>query len=336
MAIISIDPRAPDPATIERAAAVLRAGGLVAFPTETVYGLGAHALDSAAVLRIYAAKGRPSFNPLIVHVANEAAARALAIEWPDAAAQIAQAFWPGPVTIVLRKREIVPDAVTAGLDSVALRVPAHPIALALIRAAAIPIAAPSANRSTELSPTSARHVAASLGDRVDLVLDGGPTVVGIESTVLDLRGERPAILRPGVIGARELSPIIGPLARAEDVHGDAPRAAPGQLDRHYAPRARVELFAPADAEQAAGAARALAASGVTVGAMTLTVDLAGVDKAIPMPPDPIEYAHRLYATLHELDDVGCDVVFVERVPEEERWLAITDRLVRAATPAAGQ
>ena len=334
MAILSLDPSPPEPTAIERAAAVLRAGGLVAFPTETVYGLGAHALDSAAVLRIYAAKGRPSFNPLIVHVASEAAARALAIEWPDAAAKIARAFWPGPVTIVVRKREIVPDVVTAGLDSVALRVPAHPVALALIRAAAIPIAAPSANRSTELSPTSARHVARSLGNRVDLVLDGGDTVVGIESTVIDLRGHRPAILRPGVIGPRELSPLIGELASVDAVGGgDAPRASPGQLDRHYAPRARVELYTPADAERTARIGGDLAATGKTVGAMSLTTELTGMPRVIHMPPDPVEYARRLYATLHELDDAGCDVVFVERVPDAEAWAAIADRLLRAATPA---
>lgn len=334
MAIIPLDPRAPDPTTIERAAAVLRAGGLVAFPTETVYGLGAHALDSAAVLRIYAAKGRPSFNPLIVHVADEAAARALANEWPEAATKIARAFWPGPVTIVVRKREIVPDVVTAGLDSVALRVPGHPVALALIRAAAIPIAAPSANRSTELSPTSARHVARSLGDRVNFVLDGGDTVVGIESTVIDLRGDRPAILRPGVIGPRELTPVIGALARVDDIGGgDAPRASPGQLDRHYAPRARVELYASPEAERAARIARDLAASGTTVGAMSLTAELTGVPRSIRMPRDPIEYARRLYATLHELDDAGCDVVFVERVPDADAWAGIADRLLRAATPA---
>lgn len=333
MRVISINPEAPDETIIERAATILREGGLVAFPTETVYGLGAHALDPAAVQRIYAAKGRPSYNPLIVHVANEAAARELAASWPAAASKVARAFWPGPVTIVLRKRAIVPDGVTAGLDSVALRVPAHPIALSLIRAAAIPIAAPSANRSMALSPTSARHVAASLGDRVDLVLDGGDTSVGIESTVLDLRGDQPAILRPGVIGVRELEPVLGKLARTDDVQGNAPRASPGQLDRHYAPRARVELFAARDAAEAAIAAGELAARGGRVGAMVFDARLAGVERTIRMPHDALEYARRLYATLHELDDAGCEIVFVERVPDGEPWLAIADRLARAATPA---
>jgi L-threonylcarbamoyladenylate synthase len=333
MPIITVDPNAPDPATIDRAAAILRAGGLVAFPTETVYGLGAHALDRTAVKRIYDAKGRPSFNPLIVHVANEDAARALAAEWPDSASHVARALWPGPVTMVVRKRPIVPDSVTAGLDSVALRVPAHPVALALIRAAGIPIAAPSANRSTELSPTSARHVAASLGDRVDLILDGGDTIVGIESTVLDLRGRQAMILRPGVIGARELEPIIGELARAADVRSEMPRASPGLLDRHYAPRARLELFPPGEASRAAREADALGASGHKVGALLRSTTLPGVDPQIRMPDDPSGYARRLYAALHALDDLGCDVVLAERVPDDEPWLAIADRLERAARPA---
>lgn len=332
MPIAPIDPKNPDPVTIDRAAALLRGGGLVAFPTETVYGLGAHALDPAAVRRIYEAKGRPSYNPLIVHVANEEAARALATEWPESASRVARAFWPGPVTIVVRKRAIVPDAVTAGLDSVALRVPAHPVALALIRAAGIPVAAPSANRSTELSPTTARHVAVSLGDRVDLVLDGGETTVGIESTVLDLRGARPAILRPGVIGARELEPILGKLATPGEARGDTPRASPGLLDRHYAPRAKVELFATRDAPRADAEARAVAARGEKVGALLLDAELPSVTLGVRMPRAAVAYARRLYATLHELDDAGCTVVFVERVPNEEPWPAIADRLERAASP----
>ncbi|HEX4470144.1 MAG TPA: L-threonylcarbamoyladenylate synthase, partial [Gemmatimonadaceae bacterium] len=207
MRVIRVDPTSPEVSAIAQAAEILRGGGLVAFPTETVYGLGANALDAGAVERIYSAKGRPSFNPLIVHVPDADGARALASEWPEPASRVAEKFWPGPLTIVLPKRSVVPDNVTAGLDSVALRVPANPVALALLRAARIPLAAPSANRSTELSPTTARHVERSLGDRVDLILDGGQTSVGIESTVLDLRSTRAAILRPGVIGARELEAL---------------------------------------------------------------------------------------------------------------------------------
>jgi L-threonylcarbamoyladenylate synthase len=251
MLVVTIDPCSPDQSVIARAADILRRGGLVAFPTETVYGLGANALDIEAVERIYAAKGRPAYNPLIVHVSDEGAARALVHEWPERASRVARALWPGPVTIVLPKKELVPDVVTAGLDSVALRVPAHPVALALLRTAGVPLAAPSANRSTELSPTRAQHVERSLGSRVDLILDAGPTQLGIESTVLDLRGEHPAILRPGLVGAAELEPLVGALHLPNAGRDEAPRPSPGMLDRHYAPRARLRLF------DAAAAARAL-------------------------------------------------------------------------------
>ncbi|MDF1501573.1 L-threonylcarbamoyladenylate synthase, partial [Roseisolibacter sp. H3M3-2] len=241
MPIRSVDPAAPDPAVLAEAAAVLRAGGLVAFPTETVYGLGAHALDADAVRRIFAAKGRPSYNPLIAHAADADGARALAAAWPDAAERLAAAFWPGPLTLVLPKRPHVPDALTAGLPAVAVRVPAHPVALALLRAAALPVAAPSANRFTELSPTTAAHVAKALGDRVDLIVDGGPAGVGIESTVVDLTGARPALLRPGPLGAEAIGAVLGetPTPGAVPDRVDAPRAAPGMVERHYAPRAEV-------------------------------------------------------------------------------------------------
>jgi L-threonylcarbamoyladenylate synthase len=193
---------APTPAAIAEAARILRAGGLVAFPTETVYGLGANALDAEAVQRIFAVKGRPASNPLIVHVASEAAARALARSWPEDAARLAAAHWPGPLTLVVEKTEAIPDRVTAGGPTVALRVPAHPIALELLRATGRPLAAPSANRSEEISPTTARHVADSLGPFVEdlIVLDGGACEVGIESTVVDVTGAEPVVLRPGVLG----------------------------------------------------------------------------------------------------------------------------------------
>jgi L-threonylcarbamoyladenylate synthase len=333
MRVLHVNPTAPEQPAIDEAAAILRRGGLVAFPTETVYGLGANALDAAAVAGIFAAKGRPSYNPLIVHVAEEVAARALASEWPDIASRLARAFWPGPLTLVLRKRAIVPDTVTAGLDSVALRVPAHPVALALLRAAQIPLAAPSANRSTELSPTTAQHVARSLGDRVELVLDGGPTSVGIESTVVDLRGTRPTILRPGLIGARELQPVIGDLGSSEEARGEAPRRSPGMLDRHYAPRARLVLFAKADADGAAAEIRRVSAAGEQVRAMVISAELPGVTNVLRMPHDAGHYAQRLYAALHELDDRGAGVVFVERVPTGEEWDGVRDRLERATRPA---
>jgi L-threonylcarbamoyladenylate synthase len=330
MQILTVDSRPPDAATIERAAEVLRRGGLVAFPTETVYGLGANALDAAAIGRIYAAKGRPAYNPLIVHVADEASARELVIEWPERASRVARAFWPGPVTIVLRKRSIVPDAATAGLDAVALRVPAHPVALALLRAAAVPLAAPSANRSMQVSPTTAQHVAASLGEAVDLILDAGPTTVGIESTVLDLREPRAAILRPGMIGPAELEPLVGPLAQSNDARGEVARPSPGMLDRHYAPRARVLLFAASDWQSVREEAVDAMAKGTRVAFLTMTVDAPRGAVIERMPIDAAGYAQRLYAALHAADDAGSELLYVEHVPEESRWLGVRDRLERAS------
>lgn len=330
MPIITVDAADPAASAIDRAAEVLRRGGLVAFPTETVYGLGANALDPVAIARIYAAKGRPAYNPLIVHVADEPSARRLVMDWPERASQVAHAFWPGPVTIVLRKRDIVPDAATAGLDAVALRVPAHPVALALLRAAAIPLAAPSANRSMHVSPTTAQHVARSLGDAVDMILDGGPTAVGIESTVLDLREQRAVILRPGMIGARELEPLVGPLSTAGDPSGDVARPSPGMLDRHYAPRARLVLFAPSEWSRVRDEATDAIAKGARVGFLTMTVappDAATIER---MPPDASGYAQRLYAALHALDDAGSEVIYVERVPEDAAWIGVRDRLERAS------
>ena len=333
MRIISIDSEAPDVSAIEEAAEILRRGELVAFPTETVYGLGANALDASAVARIFAAKGRPSYNPLIVHVPNEGAARELVSEWPERASRLARAFWPGPLTMVLRKRAIVPDIVTAGLDSVALRVPAHPVALALLRATDLPLAAPSANRSMALSPTSARHVARSLGDRVELILDAGPTAVGIESTVVDLRGSQPSILRPGLLGAREIEPVIGALAAPNEHAGDAARPAPGMLDRHYAPRAELRLFATEDASSMAREAAALAARGARVAMLAIEAGVTdGSTEVVRMPPDPARYAQRLYAALHDLDEAAYDVVFVERVPDGDAWAGVRDRLERASWP----
>ena len=219
MELLRVDPRSPDPAIVARAAGVLRDGGLVAFPTETVYGLGANALDPNAVERIYSAEGRPAYNPLIVHIADASDAPLIAAEWPERAEMLARAFWPGPLTIVLPKKPNVPDGVTAGLPSVAIRVPAHPVARALLAAARIPVAAPSANRSMMLSPTTAAHVAKSLGDSVDLILDGGPTNVGIESTVIDLTTPTPTLLRPGMISAEAIGRIIGPIGAARTRRG---------------------------------------------------------------------------------------------------------------------
>lgn len=329
---VVVHPESPDEQVIARAAAVLRAGGLVAFPTETVYGLGANALDAAAVRRIFEAKERPSFNPLIVHVHDVQAAGRLVSAWPEAADRLARRFWPGPLTLVLPRRPVVPDIVTAGLDTVALRVPAHPVALALVRAADLPVAAPSANRFTQLSPTRAEHVVRSLGPRVDFVLDAGPTTVGIESTVLDLSGAAPEILRPGIITADAIAAEIGPVrVAAHTALGSAPRRSPGMVDRHYAPRALVVLFDPGGHDAALAAASAAAGRGQVVGALAFEPLGAPVHHAIVMPRAPGDYARELYAALHALDELGCDVVLVERVPSGEEWAGVRDRLERAGT-----
>src|SRR3954447_6536010 len=212
-------------ADLRRAAELLRAGRLVAFPTETVYGLGANALDADAVDRIFAAKGRPASSPLIVHVDSVEMAQTLVSEWPPIASELAARFWPGPLTLVLPKRALVPDRVTAGLDSVGLRMPAHPVAVALIREADIPLAAPSANRFTELSPTTAEHVRCALGDAIDLILDGGPCTVGIESTVLSLTGGLPVLLRPGMVTQAQIESVVGPIEVVPTTAG--PHASPG-------------------------------------------------------------------------------------------------------------
>ncbi|HEY0014913.1 MAG TPA: L-threonylcarbamoyladenylate synthase [Longimicrobium sp.] len=335
MILLHIDPANPDPEALRQAARVLRGGGLVAFPTETVYGLGAHALDPAAVGRIYQAKGRPGYNPLIVHVEDADAARALASAWPDEAERLAAAFWPGPLTLVLPKHDSIPDSVTAGLPSVALRVPAHPVAHALLREAGIPVAAPSANRSTEVSPTTARHVARSLGERVDVIVDGGPCPVGIESTVLSLAGPRPTLLRPGSISVDDLRPVIGEVALPSAApSATAARPSPGMLDRHYAPRATVRIVPPGERARMLAEAAAGVDEGRRVGGlMMMHADDPRIKPVIRMPDDPAGYASRLYAALHQLDDAGCDVILIDQPPDTPAWAGVRDRLRRAATEA---
>ncbi len=329
MELLRVDPSNPDRATLRVAAEALRHGGLVAFPTETVYGLGAHALDEAAVARIYAAKGRPSYNPLIVHVTDAEGAKALVSDWPRSAELLARAFWPGPLTLVLPKRDVVPHAITAGLGTVAVRVPAHPVALALLREARIPVAAPSANRFTELSPTTAAHVTESLGDVVDLVVDGGPTTVGIESTVVDLTGPTPRVLRPGMISAAQIADVVGSVNETPvPVEEGAARSSPGMVDRHYAPRARLLLFDDDTRAAAIAEATAAAVDGARVG--SLAFDPLPVSDARVMPRIAGAYASRLYAELHALDELECDLVLVERVPAAAEWAGVRDRLERAA------
>lgn len=318
----AVDPLHPSPAILARAASLLQRGQLVAFPTETVYGLGANALDPAAVQRIYEAKGRPAYNPLIVHVPDAASAQRLVTVWPETAERLATRWWPGPLTLVLPKAMGIPSEVTAGLGTVALRVPAHPVALALLRACGFPLAAPSANRSGQISPTSAAHVAQGLGDRVPMILDGGPTSVGIESTVIDLSGPRPVLLRPGMISQADLEAVIGPVDRAQASGApEEARPAPGMLDRHYAPRARLVLLD-------SGATPAVAPG--TGALMRSAAPPAGCSAAITLPDDPAAYARGLYGALHDLDAADVSVILVEPPPPSPAWDGIRDRLRRAA------
>lgn len=301
---------------IHEAAALIRRGELVAFPTETVYGLGANALDPAAIEKIYAAKGRPPESPLIVHVHSIEMARSLALDWPERAERLARRFWPGPLTLVVPKKAHVPDRLTAGLNTVGIRMPANEIALALIKEAGVPIAAPSANRFTELSPTTARHVQASLGDRVAMVLDGGQTTVGLESTVLSLAGPDAILLRPGMVSREQIEEVIGPI-RAGGSSGNAAHPSPGMHRKHYSPR--TPLFLVENAKLPMGR-----------GAYLWIHESASAGQSIQMPADATSYAAVLYQKLHEADAEGWDWIAVERPPRDPAWAAILDRLERAA------
>jgi L-threonylcarbamoyladenylate synthase len=311
----------------------------VAFPTETVYGLGAHALDEAAVRRIFLAKGRPGRNPVIVHVSDIDQARSLVAGWPTTAEQLARRFWPGPLTLVLPRLSIVPDIVTGGGPTVGLRIPAHPVALALLRRAALPVAAPSANSANYLSPTRAEHVLADLGDKVDVILDGGACPGGLESTVVDLSGAQPRLLRPGLVSREQVEAVIGPLAEAGfksiSEHGALP--APGMLPRHYAPRTPTWLWETES--EAFSAAAAAQSQGRRAGVLrfrqakpeSLPSDLQGGARLahLALPPDPIEAARQLYDGLHNLDRAGLDELHIALPPDQPQWLAIRDRLLRA-------
>jgi L-threonylcarbamoyladenylate synthase len=310
----------PDADGLRRASEILRAGSVVAFPTETVYGLGADAFSEPAIAEIYRLKNRPGWNPLIVHVADVAAARALAEEWPAKADELAARFWPGPLTLVVRRARRLPG-IGAANDTVAIRVPAHDVALRLLEASGLPLAAPSANRSESISPTTAEHVVRSLPD-VPLVLDGGPCSWGIESTVLDLTGRTPTLLRPGALGLRALRDAAGAIALPDSETADgAARPSPGMSRRHYAPRARVLL---------AKDVRDVDRSGLAGPIATLTYEDAGDGGTEILSSDPREYAADLYAALHRLDDAGVATILVQEPPQTEDWLAVRDRLSRAA------
>ncbi|WP_153159864.1 L-threonylcarbamoyladenylate synthase [Zoogloea sp. 1C4] len=314
---------------IQQAVALLRRGDLVALPTETVYGLGADAMNPKACAKIFAAKGRPSDHPLIVHLPDAEQLPVWARAIPKEAIALARAFWPGPLTLILKKHEDVPDLVTGGQDTVGLRVPNHPVALELLRAFGGGIAAPSANRFGRISPTTAAHVREELGDRVPLILDGGPCQVGLESTILDLSRDVPVILRPGAIGVDDIARVIGrrPRLRGEDEGGQGGDATPrvsGALAAHYAPRTPLELIAGADLLAAIQPGDAVLAR------MARPDSLPDGLRWVVAAPDAATYGHDLYAALRDLDAAGCRRILVETPPASPEWSAVIDRLGRAA------
>jgi L-threonylcarbamoyladenylate synthase len=327
--VVTADPAAPEEAVIADAARVLEGGGLVAFPTETVYGLGARALDPAAVTKIFAAKGRPAGHPLIVHVLGRDDARELTTAWTAAAERLAAAFWPGALTLVLARGAQVPPEVTGGGDSVAVRATSHPLARALI-AAAGPLAAPSANRYQSLSATTAAHVVKSLGGRVDLVVDGGASWAGIESTVVDARGPVLRLLRPGAVSAAAIRALGIDLVEitAADAGPSTVHESPGQDAKHYAPRAELVVVK--------GRAEAIAAARTGTGRAALVVrtpetSAPELAEIVVLADDPAAYARDLFATLHRLDDGGIDRIVVEAVPAGDAWAAVADRLRRGSS-----
>lgn len=304
------------------AAALLRSGGLVAFPTETVYGLGAHAMDEAAVRRVFEVKGRPADNPLIVHLATADQLPSVVALVSPLGRELADAYWPGPLTLVLAARPEVPLVTRGGLQTVAVRVPAHDVALDLLRAAGVPVAAPSANRSGRPSPTTAAHVRDDLGELVDAVVDGGPCTVGIESTVVDARGAVPVVLRPGAVTAEELGAVSAASGSA---------ASPGTRHRHYAPRCRVVV---ADVGHSASVSADLAAAGDRVGLVGPGPAPAGV-VSLARVAGAEEMGRELYRCFRAAESAGLDVVVVEAVPEAGLGRAVMDRLRRAAVASGG-
>ena len=330
--IAVIDPVAPDATAVAEGAAVIRAGQLVAFPTETVYGLGADGLNPMAMGRIYAVKGRPPDNPLILHLASHDQLPLLASEVPEIAQVLMRAFWPGPLTLILPKTARVPDLATGGLATVAVRMPAHPVAQALIRASETPLAAPSANRSGRPSPTAAQHVLDDLNGAIPLILDGGPTAIGVESTVLDVTCSPPILLRPGGIPQETIEAIIGPLQKTADI--SLHRRSPGTRYRHYSPRARVVLLEEASTETLQREVTAALRQHHRVGCLLHRLELAEVPPGVILERSGggvVDYARTLFAGLRKLDALGVEVIIVEGVAEKGLGVAVMDRLRRAAS-----
>ena len=326
---------------VNRAAELLRAGELVALPTETVYGLAANAFEANAVEKIFRAKGRPAHNPIIVHVASLEMARRCASSWPDVAGELAHAFWPGPLTLVLPRSSQIPDAVSAGGATVGIRWPSHPFIQAVIRACDFPLAAPSANSSNEISPTNARHVQKSLGNSVSLVIDGGQSQIGIESTVVDLTVNPPRLLRPGMIYAESLLAVTGELAQGPG-GGEEVLRSPGLLKKHYSPKAKLVVLSWRDEADLASQISNLISqnsklkiqnsklSGVHIIAHTQIPLTEKFGRISVIPHDAEAFARAIYAELHQCDDLGAEWIVVEDLPNTGPWRAVRDRLQRAA------
>lgn len=339
--VIVVDPDCPDEAALAEAGGLLRAGRLVAFPTETVYGLGAHALDPAAVRRVFAAKGRPAADPLIVHILSAEAIGPLVAVVPPVVMDLAAAFWPGPLTMVLPRSDRVPDEVTAGLGTVAIRVPAHPVARALLRAAAVPVAAPSANLFSRPSPTCAAHVLQDLEGRIDLLVDGGGTAIGVESTVIFLAGDRPTILRPGAITIEMLRAVVPEVTEGPVQMSMSALPSPGLLERHYSPRSPLTLYeGPEAMARLLADARAALDDGLRIGVLIAAEDrdsLTALDRRVVAVRDlgsrrdPAGMGTRLYAALRDLDQAGLDRILARGIDDQEGFgRALQDRLRRAA------
>lgn len=330
--VIVVDPARPDPAALDLAAGILKNGGLVAFATETVYGLGGIATQPAAVARIFAVKGRPAINPVIVHVSGIREARECASAWPDDAQRLAARFWPGPLTLVLHRTAIIPDLVTAGKDTVALRAPAGAVARGLIERVGLPVAAPSANRSNRISPTRAEHVLADLDGELDLLIDSGPTTLGLESTVLDLTGPLPRLLRPGPISKLELEQALGghPVLEQTAAETEASPASPGQMPVHYAPR--TPAFYVRSRQELARFTLPEDTALILIGAQARAIKRTVADQFVLESPESA--ARALYDVLHRCDALAKKAIVVVLPPEKPEWHAVRDRLLRACRPLA--
>jgi L-threonylcarbamoyladenylate synthase len=318
-------------AAVLRAAEFLRAGEVVALPTETVYGLAASALDARAVARIFQVKGRPAHNPIIVHVASIDMAKRCVASWPDLASRLAKAFWPGPLTLVLPRAKDIPNIITAGGMTVGVRWPSHPFIQAVIRECGFPLAAPSANPSNQISPTTAEHVRKSLGDKIRLIVDGGQAQVGLESTVLDISGWPPRLLRPGMIHEQALLAVTGELVLGANESPEVLKS-PGLLKKHYSPKAKLVVWSWRDEVElkVRSAECGVRISGVHVVAHTRIPVGAEFGRVSVIPHDAAAFARAIYAELHQCDEAGAELIVVEALPDAPEWRAIADRLGRAA------